>query len=333
MLRGKDVALAYDGIPLQLEDGGPAYASVDRADDAELRLEGDAQGTRASLEVNVGDARLLGWVRRESVPVHPAYLATFADVVVLRRLHVTSVRDADLDTVVTAPAWALPAGAPPLTPRVHRCSELSLGPGPASITTTGPLRRLRPDAKIAVRRAPLEAPRLTLLDPGALRAGMQLETKGGLSKMWFPIGDLDVVGWIASESLMDPTPGLPRLDRDPLPAPTGGVRCGSEVPLYVDLGGSARRIGSLARGAHVVTHGEGAFVEVEVGGPVFLAPGATLRRATRRRRDVRPLVLLGLPYARRHGVPMQIRSLPIPLPDVGHRSRNRRVHAARNRSR
>jgi hypothetical protein len=281
VVHGKGVLLAIEGIPLQLEDGGPVYASVDRADDAELRLEADAQGTRATLEVDVGDVRLLGWVHRETVPVHPAYLATFADVVVLRRLHVASVRDADLDTTVTAPPWALPAGAQPLAPRVHRCSELSLGPGPASIARTGPLRQLRPDAKVPVRRAPKETPRLTLLDTATLRPGMQLESKDGFSKMSFPMGDLDVVGWIASADLVDPTPGSPRLDREPLPAPAGGVRCPSEVPLYVELGGTARRIGSLARGAHLVTHGAGAFVPVEVGGPVFLAPGArfVVRRA------------------------------------------------------
>ena len=281
VVRGKNVELAYGGIPLQLDDGGPAYASIDRTDEAELRLEADAQGTRATLEVNVGDARLLGWVHREALPVHPAYVATFADVVVLRRLHVARASDADLDTTVAAPAWALPAGVQPLAPRVHRCSELALGPGPASISTTGPLRQLRADGKVPVRRDPKEAPRLTLLDPASVRPGMVLETKGGFSKLWFPVGDLDVVGWIASDDLVDPTPGSPRLDRDPLPVPTGGVRCEAEIPLYVEVGGVARRVGTLARGAHLVTHGEGAFVPVEVGGPVFVAPGATfvVRRA------------------------------------------------------
>ena len=280
-VRGQNVELAYDGIPLQLDDGGAVYATVDRADDAELRLEPDAQGTRATLQVNVGDARLVGWVRRETVSVHPAYLATFADVVVLRRLHVTAVRDADLDTTVTAPAWALPRGAPALAPGVHRCSELSLGPGPASIQTTGPLRSLRPDGKIAVRRAPQETPRLTLLDPSALRPGMQLDTKDGFSRMWLPSGDLDIVGWIAKSDLIAPTQGSPRQDRDPLSAPTGGVRCEAEVPLYAEVGGIARRVGELARGARVVTHGEGAFVTVDVGGAVFLSAGARflVRRA------------------------------------------------------
>lgn len=229
-----DVELAQGGLPLALDDGGPAYASVDRADAAELRLEADAQGTRATLEARVGDATVLGWVRRESVPVHPGYVATFADVVVLRRFHVTAVRDADLDTTVTAPPWTLPAGTQPLAPRVHRCRELSLGPGPRSVSSTGPLRRLRPDATIPVRGAPHESPRLTLAAPAALRPGIELETKGGLSRMWLPAGDVDLVGWIDSGSLIDPTPGLPRLDRDPLPAPTGGVRCDAEVPLYVD---------------------------------------------------------------------------------------------------
>lgn len=281
VVRGQNVELAFDGIPLQVDDGGSVYATVDRADDAELRLEPDARGTRATLQVNVGDARLVGWVRRETVPVHPAYLATFADVVVLRRFHVTAVREADLDTTVTAPPWALPPGAQSLVPRVHRCSELSLGPGPASIRTTGPLRGLRPDGKIAVRRAPLENPRLTLLDPSALRPGIELDTKDGFSKLWLPIGDLDVVGWIAKGDLIDPKPGSPRLDREPLPAPTGGVRCDVEVPLYVELGGVARRVGALARGTHVVTHGEGAFAAVDVGGAVFLSAGArfVVRRA------------------------------------------------------
>ena len=281
VVRGQKVELAYDGLPLQLDGVGAVYATVDRADAAELRLEPDAQGTRATLQVNVGDARLVGWVRREAVPVHPAYLPTFTDVVVLRRLHVTAVREADLDTTVTAPPWSLPPGVPALGPRVHRCSELSLGPGPASISTTGPLRRLRPDGVVAVRRAPLEAPRLTLLDPAELRPGMQLETKDGFTKLWIPAGDLDVVGWVANGDLRDPRPGTPRLDREPLPAPTGGVRCDGEVPLYVELGGAARCVGALARGAHVVARGEGTFVSVDVGGAVFLSAGArfVVRRA------------------------------------------------------
>ena len=271
---GKDVELADPGIPLQLEAAGPVFASVARADDAELRLEADAQGTRASLDVRVGDARLLGWVRRETLPVHPHYLATFADVVVLRRFHVTAVRDADLDTASTAPAWALPVGTQPLAPRVHRCSELTLGPGPASISTSGPLRRLIPDGQVPVRRDPKEPPRLTLTDAGAVPAGMRLESRDGFSKMWFPLGDVDVVGWIPNDALIDPTPGYVPRSTTAL-APTGGARCATELPLYVAMGGVVRRVGSLGRGAHLVPHGDGAFVPVALEGGVVVAPGAT----------------------------------------------------------
>ncbi|HEX7604244.1 MAG TPA: hypothetical protein VF316_21650, partial [Polyangiaceae bacterium] len=106
-------------------------------------------------------------------------------------------------------------------------------------------------------------------------------TKNGFSKMWLPSGDLDIVGWIANGDLVDPTPGSPRLDRAPLAAPTGGVRCDVEVPLYVEVGGVVRRVGALARGAHVVTHGEGALATVDVGGALFLSAGArfVVRRA------------------------------------------------------
>jgi hypothetical protein len=246
--------------PLVARAAGPALANV-MGGRAKLHFPVGPRAAVQGLEIEADGIALRGYVASDAADLRaarPFLIDGFLVPGIFTKLAWTEAKEGELTVTTETPA-ALEVVAGPIVAKTP-CADIGMGraafnaedavPGAAKAKQ----KELVADKAIDIALTP-GGPAVARAHPtkGGTEVGV-LETKGQLARIWWPVGTMYVVGWVAKSSVRERGAGTGygsgsgRLAGRHISDSYKKVACEEDVPLVVEAGGERVVAGVIRAG-------------------------------------------------------------------------------------